>query len=456
MTTRRASVIGSGPNGLSAAIVLARTGLDVTVFEGSAHIGGGARSAELTLPGFVHDICSAVHPMGISSPAFEQFGLSQCGLEWVQPPVPLAHPLDDGTAVLLERSLDATAAGLAEDGAAWRRVMGPLVEAWPRLRHDVTAAISPTRVSPPLMRLGWHTLFLPWKGTRARALFAGLAAHSAHPLHLPASRAIGLVLATCAHTVGWPSPRGGSQRIADALAECLRSHGGKIVPGRPVTELPSDPMILCDVTPRQMLSLAGAKFPEHFRRQLAAFRYGPGAFKIDWALDAPIPWRALECLHAGTVHLGGTAEEIAQWETSHTGRPFVLLAQPTLFDPARAPAGKHTAWGYCHVPNGSSADMTRAIEDQIERFAPGFRTRILARSVLPPTALEALNPNLIGGDFNGGALDGLQLWLRPTPSLYRTPLPGVYFCGSSTPPGGGVHGMCGYHAANLALNCAAR
>ena len=456
MATRRATVIGSGPNGLSAAIVLARTGLDVTVFEGSDQIGGGARSAELTLPGFVHDICSAVHPMGISSPAFEQFGLHRFGLEWVQPPVPLAHPLDDGTAVQLERSLDATAAGLAEDAAVWRQTMAPLIEAWPRLRHDVTGPMSPVRLSLDLMRFGWQTLFLSLKGTRARALFAGMMAHSAHSLHLPASRGIGLVFAICAHTAGWPSPRGGSQKISDALAACLQSYGGKIVSGTTVTELPSDPIVLCDLTPRQMLSIAGPKFPEPFRRQLARFRYGPGAFKVDWALDAPIPWRAPECLRAGTVHLGGTAEEIGHWETSHTGRPFVLLAQPTLFDPGRAPAGKHIAWGYCHVPNGSSTDMTQAIEDQIERFAPGFRARILARSVLPPAALEALNPNLVGGDFNGGALDGLQMWFRPTSSLYRTPLAGVYFCGSSTPPGGGVHGMCGYHAANLALSGAPR
>jgi phytoene dehydrogenase-like protein len=456
MTGRRATVIGSGPNGLSAAIVLARTGIEVTVYEGSDQIGGGARSSALTLPGFLHDICSAVHPMGISSPAFEQFGLAQFGLEWVQPPVPLAHPLDDGTAVLLDRSLAITAAGLGQDAAAWRQIFAPLVEAWPRLRHDVTAAISPTRMSLALMHLGWHTLFLPLKGTPGRALFAGIAAHSAHPLHLPASRGIGLVLATCAHAVGWPIPRGGSQTISNALAACLRSHGGTIVPSRFVTELPSGPIVLCDVTPRQMLSLGGARFPEPFRRQLAAFRYGPGAFKVDWALDAPIPWRAAECLRAGTVHLGGTAEEIAHWETTHTGRPFVLLVQPTLFDPSRAPAGKHTAWAYCHVSNGSTADMTQAIEDQVERYAPGFRSRILARSVLPPAALERYNPNLIGGDFNGGALDGLQMWLRPTSSFYRTARPGVYFCGASTPPGGGVHGMCGYHGASLALSDSAR
>jgi phytoene dehydrogenase-like protein len=394
--------------------------------------------------------------MGISSPAFEQFGLAQFGLEWVQPPVPLAHPLDDGTAVLLDRSLDITARGLGEDATVWRRMFAPLVEAWPRLRHDVTAPISPSRASLALMHLGWHTLVLPLEGVRGRALFAGMAAHSAHALHLPASRGIGLVLAACAHAAGWPIPRGGSQKLSDALAACLRSHGGTIVHGQFVTELPSDPMVLCDVTPRQMLSLGGTKFPEPFRRQLAAFRYGPGAFKVDWALDAPIPWRAAECLRAGTVHLGGTAEEIAHWETSHTGRPFVLLAQPSLFDPLRAPPGKHTAWAYCHVPNGSTVDMTSAIEDQIERFAPGFRARVLARSVLPPAALERSNPNLVGGDFNGGALDGLQMWRRPTSSLYRTARPGVYFCGASAPPGGGVHGMCGYHAANLARSESAR
>jgi phytoene dehydrogenase-like protein len=431
---------------------LARTGLKVTVFEGSDQIGGGARSAELTLPGFLHDICSAVHPMGISSPAFEQFALHQFGLEWIQPPVPLAHPLDDGKAVLLERSLDTTAAGLAEDAGAWRQVFQPLVDAWPRLRHDVTAPVSPTRLSFAFMRLGWNTLYLSFKGTRARALFAGIAAHSAHPLYLPASRAVGLVLAVCGHTVGWPLPRGGSQQISDALAACLRSHGGTIVTGSFVSELPSDPIVLCDLTPRQLLSIRGTGFPGPFQQQLARFRYGPGAFKVDWALDAPIPWRAPECLRAGTVHLGGTAEEIAHWEKSHSGRPFVLLVQPTLFDPSRAPAGKHIAWGYCHVPNGSTADMTQAIEDQIERFAPGFRSRILARSVRPPAELERYNPNLIGGDFNGGALDGLQMWLRPTSSFYRTPRRGVYLCGASTPPGGAVHGMCGYNAANVALS----
>jgi phytoene dehydrogenase-like protein len=447
MPDSRAIVIGSGPNGLSAAIVLARAGHAVTVYEAAPTIGGGARTQQLTLPAFLHDVCSAVHPMGVASPCFEEFGL---GIDWIHPPAPVAHPLDDGSAILLENSIDATAAQLGCDGDTWRRIMTPLVQAWPRLRYDVTA---PPSLSVPLVRFGWDTLFLRLRDPRARALFAGLCAHTAHPLHLPASRAIGLALAICAHSTGWPFPRGGSQKITDALAACLREAGGEIVTSTPVTKLPDAPLLLCDITPRQMLSLAGDRLRDGFRRSLAAYRYGPGAFKIDWALDGPIPWRAPECLRAGTVHLGGTFEEIAQWESTHTGRPFVRVTQLSLFDPSRAPAGKHTAWAYCHVPNGSTVDMTDAIETQVERFAPGFRDRVLARHVMPPAVLERGNSNLVGGDFNGGALDGLQMWLRPTRHLYRTPLPGVYFCSSSTPPGGGVHGMCGYNAAKMALLC---
>jgi phytoene dehydrogenase-like protein len=290
-----------------------------------------------------------------------------------------------------------------------------------------------------------------FRGARARALFAGMAAHSTLPMEAPLGAGVGLVLGICAHAVGWPFPRGGAQRIADALAGYLRKSGGTIVTGRPVAALPDAPVVLCDVTPRQMLALAGDRFPGDFRAALARFRYGPGAFKLDWALDAPIPWKARECARAATLHLGGTLEEIAQWEASHTGRPFVLLVQHTLFDAARAPAGKHTAWAYCHVPHGSAADMTQAIEDQVERFAPGFRARILARSVMPPAAMEHHNPNLVGGDFNGGALDLGQFFLRPTRRLYATPLPGVAICSASTPPGGGVHGMCGFHAASRFL-----
>jgi phytoene dehydrogenase-like protein len=453
---RRAAVVGSGPNGLSAAIVLARAGYAVTVFEAAPTIGGGARTQELTLPGYLHDVCSAVHPMGVASPCFEEFGLTRHGLDWIHPSVALAHPLDDGSAILLEHSIDATAAQFGPDRDTWRRVMTPLVDAWPRLRHTITATPGPRSLSPALMRFGWNTLFLRLRDPRARALFAGLCAHAAHPLDLVASRGIGLVLAVCAHTTGWPFPRGGSQKISDALAACLREAGGEIRTSSPVSTLPSDSLVLCDVTPRQMLTLAGNRFPDSFRQSLARYRYGAGAHKIDWALDGPIPWRAPECTRAGTVHLGGTAEEIAQWEGTHTGTPFVLLTQLSLFDPSRAPAGKHTAWAYCHVPNGSTADMTAAIESQVERFAPGFRDRILARHVMPPAALERINPNLVGGDFNGGALDGLQMFLRPTRHLYRTPLAGIYFCSSSTPPGGGVHGMCGYNAARGAGDSPAR
>jgi phytoene dehydrogenase-like protein len=431
--------------------VLARAGCAVTVYEGAPRLGGGARSEALTLPGFVHDVCSAVHPMGVCSPCFEEFRLEQYGLEWVHPPAPAAHPLDDGTAVMLERSIDATAAGLGEDGKAWRSVMSPLVAAWPELRHDVLAPPGWPRRPLAMARLGWNTLFRLFLGERAKALLAGMAAHSAQPLHTPVSQAIGLVLGLCAHAGGWPFPRGGAQAISDALAACLRAAGGGVLTEAPVTALPDAPLVLCDMTPRQMLSLAGARFPEPFRRALAAFRYGPGAYKLDWALDGPIPWRAAECLRAGTVHLGGSAEEIAQWEANHTGRPFVILTQLSLFDPTRAPAGKHTAWAYCHVPNGSSVDMTAAIEDQVERFAPGFRTRILARSVMTPAALERYNPNLVGGDFNAGALSGTQMWMRPTRRFYGTPVDGLYFCGASTPPGGGVHGMCGYHAARRSV-----
>lgn len=451
-------VVGSGPNGLSAAIVLARGGCAVTVLEGAETIGGGARSAQLTLPGFIHDVCSAVHPLAACSPCFEQWPLGAHGLEWLQPDAPLAHPWDDGTAIVLERSLAATAAGLGADGAAWGKLFGPLVEAWPKLRHDVLAAFGIPRHPMPMARFGLSAVRSArslaesrFRGERARALFAGIAAHSTLPMEAPLSAGVGLVLGICAHAVGWPFPRGGAQKIADALGGNLRALGGEIVTGRTVTVLPDAAVVLCDVTPRQLLALGGDRFPADFRGALGRYRYGPGAFKLDWALDAPIPWKARECARAATVHLGGTLEEIAQWEGGHTGRPFVLLVQPTLFDATRAPAGKHTAWAYCHVPHGSTVDMTQAIEDQVERFAPGFRARILARSVMPPVAMEQHNPNLVGGNFNGGALDFGQFFLRPTRRLYGTPLKGVGICSASTPPGGGVHGMCGFHAASRFL-----
>jgi len=451
-------VIGSGPNGLAAAVLLARAGLHVTVHEANAQIGGGARSVELTLPGFVHDLCSAVHPMAACSPCFELFPLADHGLQWIHPAAPLAHPLDDGTAVMLERSIYATAANLGADGAAWSGLMEPLAAAWPRLRHDVLAPLHVPR-HPLLMALFGSRAILSaralasglFHGVRPRALFAGLAAHSVMPLEARPSAAIGLVLGAIAHASGWPFPRGGAQHISGALAGYFRSLGGELCTESPVTALPDARLVLCDISPRQLSSMAGERLPESFRRALGRYRHGPGVFKLDWALDGPIPWRAAACARAGTVHVGGTLEEIAHWEAHFSGRPFVLLAQPSLFDLSRAPAGKHTAWAYCHVPHGSTEDMTESIEAQVERFAPGFRGRILARHVLTPAALEHHNANLIGGDIGGGAISLRQIFLRPTRLLYRTPLRGVYLCSSSTPPGGGVHGMCGYHAARAAL-----
>lgn len=452
-------IIGSGPNGLTAAITLARAGHHVTVFEASEQIGGGVRSAELTLPNFVHDVCSAVYPMGISSPAFERFPLASYGLEWVHSPAPMAHPLDDGTAVMLERSIDSTATEVAPDGAAWRNLFGPVAEAWPVLRGDALAPVTRIPRHPFRMaRLGLLGLqparsFAEryFRGPRARALFAGMAAHSVLPLEKPLSSAVGVLFAGVAHSVGWPIARGGAQRITDALAGYLRSMGGEIRTATRVTSLPEAEVVMCDVTPRQFLALAGDRLPHSYRRALERYRYGPGIFKMDWALDGPIPWRAAACARAATVHVGGTLQEIAEWEAYFQGAPFLILVQPSLFDATRAPAGKHTAWAYCHVPNGSTGDYSDAIERQVERFAPGFRSRILARAVFSPAALESHNANLVGGDVAGGAMDLRQFFLRPTRQLYRTPLRGVYLCSASTPPGGGVHGMCGYNAAARAL-----
>ena len=450
-------MIGSGPNGLAAGILLARAGFRVTVHEAAETIGGGTRSAELTLPGFVHDVCSAVHPMGAASPCFEQFPLSEHGLEWIFPDAPLAHPLDDGSVVVLERSLEATAKGLGGDGDRWRRFFEPHVERWSDLRHEVLAPILHVPRNPVLLaRFGIYALRpATWfargtfRGERARALFAGIAAHSVMPLEAPASAAIGIVLATLGHAVGWPIARGGAQRIADALAGHLRSLGGEIRTGSRVTALPEADLVMCDVAPRNLLRMA--EWPDGFRKWAAGYRHGPGVFKLDWALDGPIPWRAAECARAATVHLGGTLDEIVEWEGAFKGRPFVLVAQQSLFDPARAPAGAHTAWAYCHVPNGSAEDMTEAIEAQMERFAPGFGRRIVGRHAMGPAELERRNANMVGGDVGGGAMNLGQLVFRPTPSLYRTPKPGVFLCSSSTPPGGAVHGMCGWHAVRAAL-----
>jgi phytoene dehydrogenase-like protein len=454
----RATVVGSGPNGLTAAIELALAGMDVTVHEAAAQIGGGARSAELTLPGFLHDVCSAVHPMAVCSPCFERYPLQAHGLEWIHPEAPVAHPLDDGTAVLLERSLDETCAGLGADGESWRRLLEPFVAAWPRLRHEVLGPQLRLPRLPLLMaRFGLKAIRparavaeAVFRGPRARALFAGIAAHSILPLEAAPSASIAMILAIAGHATGWPIPRGGSQRISDALASYLLAQGGRVRTESQIDTLPEGSLVLCDVTPRQLLAIAGGRFSPGFQRGLVRWRYGPGVFKLDWALEAPIPWRAGACRRAATVHLGGTLEEIAAWESGFTGAPFVLLAQPSLFDPSRAPQGKHTAWAYCHVPNGSNTDMTDAMESQVERFAPGFRSHILARHALTPAALESHNANLIGGDIVGGALDLRQFLLRPTWRLYGTGAAGVYLCSSSTPPGGGVHGMCGFHAVERA------
>ncbi len=463
-----AIVVGAGPNGLAAAIELTRAGLAVTLVEGAAEIGGGLRSAPLTLPGFVHDVCSAVYPGGIGSPFFASLPLAEHGLVWIHPPAPLAHPLDDGTAVFLERSLTATAAGLGADGSAWRSLFAPLVEAWPQLAGELLAP--PHLPGHPLLlvRFARHALHSAqglagreFGGVRARALLAGLAAHAVLPLDRPASAAVALVLGTLGHAVGWPLAAGGASRFAEALAGHFTSLGGRIVTATPVTglgDLPPARSVLLDVTPRQLLAIAGERLGQGYRRRLERFRYGPGVFKIDWALAGPIPWRAPECARAGTVHLGGTLEEITSaeaevWQGRHPRRPFVLLVQPSLFDPARAPAGQQTGWAYCHVPNGSGVDYTAAIEAQVERFAPGFGELILARYRRSAAGYQAYNPNCIGGDIGGGVLDLPQILARPKPGFnpYATGSPGLYLCSSSTPPGGGVHGMCGYHAARAVL-----
>jgi phytoene dehydrogenase-like protein len=463
-----AVVVGSGPNGLAAAITLAQAGCSVLVYEAKSTVGGGARSAELTLPGFVHDICSAIHPLGVGSPFFRALPLSQYGLEWIHPSAPLAHPFDDGTAAMLDRSIVATCETLDQDANAYRKLMEPLVSDWDKLADGLLGPFQLPTHTIAMARFGLSAIQSAtslanrlFKGKRARGLFAGLAAHSIMPLDHMITAAIGLVLGILGHAVGWPMPRGGSQKIADALSGYLRSLGGKIVTDaliESIDDLPTARAILLEVTPRQLLRMAGHRLPAGYRRKLESYRYGPGVFKVDLALAGPIPWKATECTGAGTVHLGGTIDEIARgermmWEGRHPERPYVLVAQHSLFDWSRAPEGKHTVWAYCHVPNGSTFDMTERIEAQIERFAPGFRGLILARSTKSTVEFEQYNPNYIGGDINGGIQDLRQLFTRPVARLvpYSTPIKGLYICSSSTPPGGGVHGMCGYHAARAAL-----
>jgi phytoene dehydrogenase-like protein len=461
-----AVVVGSGPNGLAAAIVIAQTGRKVVVFEAADTIGGGCRSAELTLPGFTHDICSAVHPLGINSPLFRTLPLAAHGLEWIEPEAMVAHPFDDGSAAVAYLSVERTAEALGGDGDAYRRLFTPLVRNWPSIEADVLGPPGWPRHPGLMAAFAWRALQpadalarRTFEHAHARALFGGIAAHGMLPLDERPTAGFGLVLGLMAHIGGWVLPRGGAQRLANALASYLRSLGGEIVTGAAVTsvdELPPAKAVLCDLSPRPLLRIAGHRFPPRYRRALERYRYGMGVYKVDWALDAPIPWRNPTCARAPTVHLGGTLEEIASserdgWSGRHSERPFVLLVQPSLFDPSRAPAGRHTAWTYCHVPQGSELEMLPRIERQIERFAPGFRDRVLARAVMTPADIEHHNPNLFRGDIGAGVTDLRQLLARPTWRTYSTPVRGLYICSASTPPGVGVHGMCGYFAARRAL-----
>ncbi|GAA3765309.1 phytoene desaturase family protein [Terriglobus aquaticus] len=461
-----ANVVGSGPNGLSAAIALARQGVRVRVFEGHTVAGGSLRTEAATLPGFRHDIGAAVFPMAVASPFLRSLPLARHGLDWIEPEIPLAHPLPNGDAVALFHSLEETANHLREDGEAYRDLMQNIVRAWHDLIYEVLGPIFHLPRHPFALAGFGLKAFQPattlarshFRTDRARTLFAGLAAHAVVPLDSLATSAVALVLGATAHTGGWPIARGGSQAVADALVGVLGSFRGTVETNHwvsSVDDLPPADCTLLDVTPQQFLQLAGESLPLDRRRPYVKFRRGPGICKIDWALSSPIPWQNDLCRRAGTIHLGGSEQEIVAsevdaFEGRDNDRPFVLLSQPSLFDPSRAPAGKHTAWAYCHVPNGSTRDMTPAIEAQVERFAPGFRDVILARNTRTAPQMEAWNPNLLGGDVSGGAMELSQLLRRPKLPPYSTPVPGVFLCSSSTPPAGGVHGMCGALAAEAA------
>jgi phytoene dehydrogenase-like protein len=459
-------VIGSGPNGLAAAALAAQRGLSTLVLEARDTVGGGLRSAPLTLPGFVHDVCSSVHPMAIASPVFRQLALEQHGLEWIMPAASAAHPLDDGTAAMLYTDAARTAEALGPDKSRYEQTIGAVAASWDRLETDLLSPIGFPSHPFSFARFGLPGL-LPaevfakvFSTTRARALFAGCAAHAILPFDAAGSTAFAMALAAVGHARGWPVARGGSQSVADALVRVIHAYGGDVVTGVNVErheQLPRWETLFFDTSPRAMAGIMGDRFPAVFAASLRAFRYGPGAFKVDWALSEPIPWKARQCLDAATVHVGGTFEEIADaegapWRGTAAERPFVLVTQPSVIDGSRAPGGKHTAWGYCHVPNGSTVDMTDRIEAQIERFAPGFRDCILARAIRSPLTIEAENANLVGGDVGSGSNQFLNLVFRPTWRRYATPVRGVFLCSAATPPGAGVHGMCGYHAARAAFD----
>jgi phytoene dehydrogenase-like protein len=466
--SRRACVVGAGPNGLAAAIVMAQAGLEVDVFEAEPTPGGAVRTLPLTLPGFLHDFGSAVHPWVVGSPFFSSLPLRDYGLEWIDSPAPVAHPLNDGTAVVLERQLSDAEASLGVDGKAWRRLVGQFVEHWQEFASEILQPVHLFTRHPWLMARFGLSAFRSaeslaaseFRDERTRALFAGMAAHSFLKMDDTLSGAFGLLLAVSAHAVGWPIPRGGSQSITNALCAHLAKLGGKVKTSTRIENAEAFhdyDVTLCDITPRQFLLIAGGRLSNQYRQQLEKYRYGPAAFKVDFALSQPIPWKAKECARAATIHLGGNFGEIAASEKAMASgqppeRPFMILAQPSLFDPTRAPSGKHTVWAYCHVPNRASFDMLPRMEAQIESFAPGFRDCVLARKVFSPAGLEAMDANLVGGDIGGGAMDLRQFLFRPTRLQYATSAKDIYLCSSSTPPGAGVHGMCGYHAARLALS----
>jgi phytoene dehydrogenase-like protein len=462
-----ACVIGAGPNGLAAAIVLAQSGLQVDVLEAESTPGGAARTLELTIPGFRHDFGSAVYPLGAGSPFFSSLPLIDHGLDWIHSPAALVHPFDDGTAVMLEGGLGETRDSLGVDGPAWDQLMLPFAERWTEFAPEILRPLPFIPRHPWLVaRFGMiairsaQAVARRFRSPRTRALFGGLAAHSFLSLDEPLSAAFAILLGAAAHAVGWPIPRGGAQSLTNALCAFLSTLGGKVSTSSPVRSLaalPNYDLFLCDLTPRQLVSVGGERLSDSYRRRLGRYRYGAGVFKVDYALNAPIPWKATDCLRAATVHLGGSFEEIAASEKAvrigqHADHPFVLLAQPSLFDSSRAPAGKHTAWAYCHVPNGSKVNMLEKLEGQIERFAPGFRDCILARRVFSPADIESMDANLVGGDIGGGTMDIRQFLFRPTWRHYATPARDIYICSASTPPGGGVHGMCGFHAAKMALS----